>query len=71
MEEKLQSTSLLRGKTIEILGDFGKQVLQSTSLLRGKTNLHERRCAMTEASIHFPLAREDSKFHQKLPTLIL
>ena len=34
--------------------------LQSTSLLRGKTKQHQHRRIVKNASIHFPLAREDS-----------
>ena len=36
--------------------------LQSTSLLRGKTHLFRRLSNRYPASIHFPLAREDSWF---------
>ena len=34
-------------------------MLQSTSLLRGKTKQHQHRRIIKDASIHFPLARED------------
>ena len=45
--------------------------LQSTSLLRGKTNFIHNISNTWGASIHFPLAREDRKFHQKTPVFIL
>ena len=59
MPAALQSTSLLRGKT-EVSFDRGHDiVLQSTSLLRGKTSAMPVQYSPQDASIHFPLARED------------
>ena len=55
----LQSTSLLRGKTLYRLTFLPSKVLQSTSLLRGKTNQAACFKYHKYASIHFPLARED------------
>ena len=55
----LQSTSLLRGKTIFIFPAIPVFVLQSTSLLRGKTVSFPFSFSFPDASIHFPLARED------------
>ena len=55
----LQSTSLLRGKTLLQIISRTFPMLQSTSLLRGKTSVHIGKLADKRASIHFPLARED------------
>ena len=57
----LQSTSLLRGKTITRTIIFTYHMLQSTSLLRGKTSPRKSSPRSSRASIHFPLAREDPK----------
>ena len=43
--------------------------LQSTSLLRGKTGHSSRRVDSNVASIHFPLAREDSSGYIRFPIL--
>ena len=56
----LQSTSLLRGKTASAIMEQVFKKLQSTSLLRGKTKDMENVEYWKRASIHFPLAREDS-----------
>ena len=55
----LQSTSLLRGKTYKAYGNVPVRMLQSTSLLRGKTITDNSVELRVDASIHFPLARED------------
>ena len=55
----LQSTSLLRGKTLRGPAGQAHKMLQSTSLLRGKTHIFIVGKIIFYASIHFPLARED------------
>ena len=59
----LQSASLLRGKTYAYNTTTTEGALQSTSLLRGKTLPYVDYNEYSDASIHFPLAREDSTSH--------
>ena len=59
--ESLQSTSLIRGKTLKVTDLTAINALQSTSLIRGKTNYNLFTFLLFFTSIHFPHPREDSK----------
>ena len=60
----LQSTSLIRGKTIFTAKSIARVALQSTSLIRGKTDQIFRIGVGLFTSIHFPHPREDSSMLQ-------
>ena len=57
----LQSTSLIRGKTLLLIPLSESAHLQSTSLIRGKTAFIGGEYAETISSIHFPHPREDQQ----------
>ena len=68
----LQSTSLLRGKTLSSFRITAcRWCFNPLPSCEGRPVPPSQYTVLPCASIHFPLAREDRKFHQKTPVFIL